>query len=337
MRRRSKVFAAFAVIIGCIWLFNASFLAATPDGTLTLMSHRGVHQEFEIDGIENDTCTAERIFPPTHNYVENTLPSMQAAIEYGADMIELDIHPTTDGEFAVFHDWTLECRTNGIGRVRDQSSDDLKTLDVGYGYTADKGQTFPFRGQHIGAMPMLGESLEAFPETRFLINIKSRSTTEGRLLVEYLAARDVPKNRFVVYGHQDPINTIEALNPDIVTMGKRQAKDCLIGYVATGWFGRMPKTCHYTWVPVPENFRWFVWGWPNRFQDRLSKVGSEAVLVGPQTSARSNPAIDTVEQLQSIPTDFSGTVWTNRIEIVGPLLVEPSEKLNLPECCVGKR
>ena len=33
-------------------------------------------------------------------------------------MIEIDVHPTTDGQFAVFHDWTLDCRTNGAGVTR---------------------------------------------------------------------------------------------------------------------------------------------------------------------------------------------------------------------------
>ena len=36
---------------------------------------------------------------------------MRAAFAAGADIVELDIHPTTDGQFAVFHDWTLDCRT----------------------------------------------------------------------------------------------------------------------------------------------------------------------------------------------------------------------------------
>lgn len=320
MKLTTKALAVCILIVGAVWVFNTSYLAPRPDGSLTLMSHRGVHQAFDSFGIENDTCTAERIFPPTHNYIENTLPSMRAALEYGASMIELDIHPTTDGEFAVFHDWNLECRTNGDGKVRNHSSTELKALDIAYGYTSDAGKTFPFRGQFIGAMPMLGEVLVAFPETRFLINIKSRSKKEGQLLIEYLELHSVSPERIVIYGHQSPIDEVEARNPDIITMGKQQAKDCLIGYTATGWFGRIPSACHNTWVPVPENYRWLVWGWPNRFQERLKTVGSETVLVGPQTHARSGPAIDTMEQIQNIPVDFGGTVWTNRIEVVGPVL-----------------
>jgi glycerophosphoryl diester phosphodiesterase len=96
--------------------------------------------------VRNDTCTAARMLPPEHDYLENTIASMEASFKAGADIVEFDVHPTTDGHFAVFHDWTLDCRTNGKGVTREHSLQELKTLDIGYGYTADGGKTFPFRG-----------------------------------------------------------------------------------------------------------------------------------------------------------------------------------------------
>ena len=68
------------------------------------------------------------------------------------------------------HDWTLDCRTEGSGTVRSHSMADLKQLDIGYGYTADGGASFPFRGSGIGLMPTLGEVLTAMSELRFLVN-----------------------------------------------------------------------------------------------------------------------------------------------------------------------
>ncbi|MEZ4555866.1 MAG: glycerophosphodiester phosphodiesterase family protein [Caldilineaceae bacterium] len=55
----------------------------------------------------------------------------------GADVVEFDVHRTSDDQFAVFHDWTLDCRTDGTGVTRDQTLADLQTLDIGYGYTGD--------------------------------------------------------------------------------------------------------------------------------------------------------------------------------------------------------
>jgi glycerophosphoryl diester phosphodiesterase len=119
------------------------------------------------------------MLPSTHQYLENTISSMRAGFTIGADIVELDVHPTTDGEFAVFHDWTLDCRTDGRGVTREHSMAYLKKLDIGHGYTADGGKTFPFRGKGIGLMPTLTEVLATFPEQRLLINVKSRDPSEG--------------------------------------------------------------------------------------------------------------------------------------------------------------
>ncbi len=63
--------------------------------------------------------------------------------------------------------------------TREKTLAELKALDIGYGYTADGGNTFPFRGQGVGLMPSLDEVLARFPDKRFLINIKSKDANEG--------------------------------------------------------------------------------------------------------------------------------------------------------------
>ena len=63
-------------------------------------------------------------------------PRWKAAFAAGADVVELDIHLTPDKAFAVMHDWTVDCRTEGKGTTQDLSIEYLKTLDLGYGYTA---------------------------------------------------------------------------------------------------------------------------------------------------------------------------------------------------------
>ena len=61
-------------------------------GDLTLIAHGGVHHDFPMEGVEWDTCTAERIYPPTHEFIENTVPSIRAAFETGASVVEIDVH-----------------------------------------------------------------------------------------------------------------------------------------------------------------------------------------------------------------------------------------------------
>jgi glycerophosphoryl diester phosphodiesterase len=109
------VFAAGAT------LNSSSYLARQPAGAPLLLAHRGVAQRFDMTDVRNDTCTAARMLPPEHDYLENTIASMEASFKAGADIVEFDVHPTTDGHFAVFHDWTLDCRTNGKGVTREHS------------------------------------------------------------------------------------------------------------------------------------------------------------------------------------------------------------------------
>ena len=175
-----KIILPLFMLILLIYLNNTSIFLSPSEKRPLLLAHRGLAQTFSMENIQHDTCTAERIDPPEHPYLENTLASIQAAFDVGADIVEFDIHITKDHQFAVFHDWTLDCRTNGKGVTRHYTMAELKRLDIGYGYTADNGKTFPFRGKGIGLMPSLDEVLQTFPTHSFLIHIKSDDPLEGK-------------------------------------------------------------------------------------------------------------------------------------------------------------
>ena len=177
-----RILIGLVLFAGAVYVWNASWRVAPPEGEVQLIAHRGVHQTFAREGLTNETCTAERIFPPAHGFIENTLPAMRAAFEAGADIVELDVHPTTDGHLAVLHDWTVDCRTDGSGVTRERDLAYLKALDVGYGYTADGGETFPLRGTGVGLMPELEEVFAAFPDGRFLVNYKSNEPREADMV-----------------------------------------------------------------------------------------------------------------------------------------------------------
>ena len=182
-----------------------------------------------MEEIESDTCTAERINKPEHSYLENTIPSMEAAFKAGADLVEFDVQPTKDNNFVIFHDWTLDCRTNGKGVTRDFTTQELQALDIGYGYTADGGKTFPFRGKGINLMPTLDEVLTHFPDRSFLIHIKSDDENEGIQLATHL--KKLPAKRLdqlTVYGGDKPIAAIKERIPSLRTMSKATMKKILL-------------------------------------------------------------------------------------------------------------
>ena len=67
------------------------------------------------------------------DHPENTLRSFRSAIDAGVDLIECDVHVSSDGRLVVIHDHTLERTTNGSGLVRDHTYNELRALDAGEG------------------------------------------------------------------------------------------------------------------------------------------------------------------------------------------------------------
>jgi len=305
-------FAAF-----CFFNNTNLFSDATP-GRPVLLAHRGLAQTFDVAGVENDTCTASRIHAPEHPYLENTIDSMRAAFAAGADIVEFDIHPTTDGHFAVFHDWTLDCRTDSKGVTRERTLTELQKLDVGHGYTAD-GKTFPFRGKGV-TMPSLDEVLTAFPGKGFLIHIKSNDPAEGEKLSSRLRTL-APEARasLAVYGGRLPVAVVRERVPDIHTMSARAELRCLLTYLALGWSGYVPRSCAQMLILVPRNYAPWLWGWPDKFIARMRGVNSAVFVLGPRGGEEFSTGIDTAEEFAQVPRRAGLGIWTNRVDRIAPL------------------
>lgn len=309
----------FVGILIALWAANASCLARAPTTGPKLMAHRGVHQTFPPDGLTATTCTAALIRPPTHRLIENTLPAMQAAFDAGASAVELDVHATADGHLAVFHDATLDCRTDGVGPPEHHPLATLRGLDLGYGYTADGGATFPLRGSGVGMLVTLPEVFAAFPGRRFVIHIKSGRPEDGERVAEVLRTlSSSDRAQQIVYGG-DAAERVAARLPEVTVFTTDRVKACLKGYLAVGWLGFVPEACRDTWVLVPSNYAWLLWGYPRRFEERMFKVGSEVVLAGPLLDGVST-GIDDLDQLGAVPEGFGGWIWSNRVEVLGPSL-----------------
>jgi len=305
---------------GFVFLNNTNLLVTSAPDRPTLLAHRGISQQFDRTGLTNDTCTAARMLPPTHAYLENTIASMRASFAAGADIVEFDVHPTTDGAFAIFHDWTLDCRTEGHGVTREHAMSELRRLDIGYGYTADGGKTFPFRGEGVGLMPSLDEVLGTFPDKSFLINIKSNDPVEGRLLADTLRRLSAERrDRLMVYGGDQPITTLRTALPDVRAMSRATLKSCLLGYIGLAWSGIVPQVCRGTMMLVPINVAPWLWGWPDRFLQRMRDAGTRVFVIGPYHGGEFSTGIDTPDDLRRLPPHFSGGIMTNELETVAPL------------------
>lgn len=68
---------------------------------------------------------------------ENTMASLQLAIDQGSDWVEIDVQETADGEVAVFHDSDFMKLASNPLKIWDATTADLKAIDIGSSFSPE--------------------------------------------------------------------------------------------------------------------------------------------------------------------------------------------------------
>ena len=95
---------------------------------------------------------------------ENTVLSVQKALAFGVDGVEIDVFRCKSGEIIVFHDQTLDKLTNGSGKIEEKTLKQLNALKV------------------MGSepIPTLDKIINVINgSTRLNIELKGKNTAEG--------------------------------------------------------------------------------------------------------------------------------------------------------------
>lgn len=138
---------------------------------------------------------------------ENTMAAFSHAVQLGYRYLEIDVRTSADGELVIFHDETLDRITDGSGKLREKTWEELQQLRVigsggadqvrrtSAGELTDDGaaagpqshQPQPHQpGGHQPRQPQrpgeplvrFAEALEAFPETHFNVDLKDAESAE---------------------------------------------------------------------------------------------------------------------------------------------------------------
>jgi glycerophosphoryl diester phosphodiesterase len=257
--RKHILLYTILVIATFIIINNCQIVPNKKESKPELLAHRGLAQNFDISKVTWDTNTAAIIFPPEYPYIENTIPSMQIAFEYGADIVEFDIRVTKDKELAVFHDFTVDSRTEQKGKVSDYTLKELKTMDVGYGYTPDNGATFPLRSTGIGLLPSFDEIMQEFPNKQFLVHIRDDGEEIGRILRSKLESMNQKQiENLSIYGNDKAIQIIRKQYPTMKALSARIIKRAFIEYELVGWTGFIPQSIRNIELHIPLQYANFV-------------------------------------------------------------------------------
>lgn len=153
-------------------------------------------------------------------YPENTMLAFEKAIDAGADGIELDVQLTKDGEIVVFHDETVDRTTNGSGKVKDLTLEEIKSLDASYIYTGKFG---------INRIPTLHEYFELVKDTNIVTNIEMKTGN-----YEYKAMEPLLYEMICQYHLEDKV-LISSFNHYTILRMREIAPELEYGFLTEDW------------------------------------------------------------------------------------------------------
>jgi len=134
---------------------------------------------------------------------ENTLPSIQKAMDLGVDMIEIDVFKLKSGEVVVFHDDTVDRLTNGPGSIEGYNIIELKKLIVNGGHQ----------------IPMLQDVLKLIDNKVALnIELKGAGTADrvNFIMNYYINKKNWSPENFIISSFNwDELKEMRKLNPDV--------------------------------------------------------------------------------------------------------------------------
>ena len=134
---------------------------------------------------------------------ENSLPSIQKALDLEVDMIEIDVFKIASGEIAVFHDERVDRLTNAGGRIEEYNIVDLKQLILD--------------GNH--PIPLLQDVLKLVDKkTRLNIELKGANTSDrvNFIIETYIKRFGWTLDQFLISSFNwEELRSFRKYNPDI--------------------------------------------------------------------------------------------------------------------------
>jgi glycerophosphoryl diester phosphodiesterase len=205
-----------------------------------------------FDGLENPAVIAHQ--GGEHLFPSNTMVAMEGAMALAVDVLEMDIHATSDGVLVLIHDDTVDRTTDGTGAVKEMTFAELRELDAGYYWTNDGGATYPYRGQGI-VIPSLEEIMSAFPGMRMNIEIKQREPSITAATCQMIRQHGMAERVLLASFHQVVMEEFRADCPEVAT-SMVQAEIQPFWILNTLFLGRLyqaPANAHAFQVPERAN------------------------------------------------------------------------------------
>ena len=111
-------------------------------------------------------------------FPENTMAAFRSAADLDADMIEVDLHMTKDGEIIMMHDHTVDRTTDGCGLIREKTLSEILSFDAG----SWKGEAF--RGEKVPLFKDFLVFMRDYPDILLNVELKDYPAHSGAFAYE---------------------------------------------------------------------------------------------------------------------------------------------------------
>ena len=135
--------------------------------------------------------------------LENTIESVEKAIDLKVDGIEIDVFKSKSGELIVYHDPSLSRLSNSNAFIEQISLDSIKKIEL------------------IGGLsiPTLNEVIDIIPEKIFLnIELKGENTANetNKIIIKYLSKSNLNPSKFIISSFRwDELKKFRNINKDV--------------------------------------------------------------------------------------------------------------------------
>ena len=168
----------------------------------------------------------------------NTIEAFQLALDYGADIIELDIWRSMDGVWVVIHDGNL-LRIAGVNKdITQIPFKEIQSLDAAYNFSDSSGNyLYRDRGYKI---PSLEEVFKNFKNEKINIEIKDHRKLGLSDLVELVKKYDMEKKTLFISSHYSVLKEFRKISKNKIATGASKSDIKRMIY-----FGNFP------WYKIP--------------------------------------------------------------------------------------
>jgi len=140
---------------------------------------------------------------------ENTFASFRHAIKDGADILETDLHLTSDNVIVCIHDATVDRTTDGQGAVAEMTLKHLKSLSASYGRVEFKNEKIPTLTELAHIIPK---------DVALALELKSDRFLEADVchkMADELRKQDVFERAVVLSFSMARLQSVKAAEPDL--------------------------------------------------------------------------------------------------------------------------